>query len=231
VAFKEGDWEVSAGFYLLVGCPPKHALVSSFADGGKGVFSQEAQRCTQCSTNEYILDTNNSLVSCQPCPVGATCDGPTLQPKVPGSIWEARLVTGQYILVSCPPGYELINTDGGVFSFTAQQCSLCPPRFYCSGAATGRQSCPRGSFSPAGSSTASACVSAILVEAILALAISVQAFGPSLQLGFRNALASTCQLAVDHIVITSVSASSSRRITAESIQVLIPYDPQSLISS
>ena len=225
-----GDWAVSGGFYLLVGCPPRHALVSSFADGGKGIFSQEAQRCIQCSTSEYILDTNNSLVSCQPCPVGATCDGPALQGKVPGSVWEAENVTSKYILVSCPPGYELINTDGGVFSFIAQQCSLCPPRFYCAGAASGKQSCPRGSFSPAGSSTTSACFTAVLVEAILALATSVPSFGPSQQLGFRNALAYTCQVAVDHVVITSISASNSRRISTASIQVLFYlYSQHSLL--
>jgi hypothetical protein len=174
----------------------------------------------QCSPNEYILDTNSSLVPCQPCPVGATCDGANLISKIPGAVWEARNRKSQYILISCPPGYELINTAGGIFSFTAQQCSLCPPRFYCSGAATGKNSCPGGTFSPAGSSAASACAAAVLVEAILSLAMSVQGFDPSLQLSFRHALAFTCQVAVDHIVITSISAANSRRSPAASIQVI-----------
>ncbi len=216
-----GDWALSDGFYLLVGCPPGNALVSSFKGGGNGAFSQEAQRCMQCSADEYILNTNNSLVTCQPCPVGATCDGSNLRSKVPGSVWEAKNITSQYILVSCPPGYELVNTAGGVFSFTAQQCSLCPPRSYCSGLATGRHSCPGGTFSPAGSSAASACAPAVLVETILSLAISLQDFGPSLQLSFRSALAFTCQVAVDRIVINSISASNSRRNPSASIQVTL----------
>ena len=44
----------------------------------------------------------------------------------------------------------------------------------------------------------------VLVEAILALPLSAQAFDSSLQLGFRNALAFTCQVPVDHVVITSL---------------------------
>jgi hypothetical protein len=221
VSFKEGDWALSDGFYLLVGCPRGHALVSSFSGNGYGVFSQEAQRCVQCNTNEYILDTNSSLVTCKPCPVGATCDGSNLHPKVPGSVWALKNSTSQYILAACPPGYDLLNTAGGVFSFTAQQCSLCPPRYYCSGVASGRLSCPGGTFSPAGSSAAIACTAAVLVEIILSLAISLQDFDPSLQLGYRNALAYTCQVAVDHIVITSISVSNSLRSITSSIQVKV----------
>ena len=221
VIFAVGDWTVSGGVYLLVGCPPGYALVSSFASvgTGQGVFAQDAQGCVKCDSNEYILNTNSSLYTCQPCPIGATCNGFTLQPKVAGSSWLAKNSTGQYVLISCPPGYELLNTVGGVFSFTAQQCSLCPSSFYCLGAASGALPCPSGSFSPAGSSSNGACAVAVLVQAIIALPIAASAFDDKLQLGFRNALAFTCQVAVNYVTITSISSLSSRRITTNSIQV------------
>ena len=197
----------------MVGCPPGHALVSSFTASGSGrnAFAQEAQRCVQCATDQYILDPNSSLVSCQPCPIGATCDGITLHAKVQGSVWMAMNTTGQYVLASCPPGYELLNSVGGIFSYTVQQCSLCPPSFYCSGASVGKLSCPGGSFSPAGSSAIGACTPAVLVSAVISLPISAPEFDTGLQIGFRNALAYTCGMAVDRVVITSISSASSRR--------------------
>jgi hypothetical protein len=210
VIFSAGTWVVSSGIYLLVGCPKGHSLISS----SNGVsFSQEAQRCSACDRTQYIINTNNSLFSCQPCPAGAVCDGSDLIARVQGSIWTVSNLTGQYILTSCPPGYELLNTAGGVFSYAVQQCNVCPTKFYCPGAASSRLPCPEGSFSPSGSSAISACAAVVLVEAVAALPLSVVEFDSSKQRGLVTAMAYTCEVPVDHVAITSISP--SRRTAAE----------------
>mmetsp|Transcript_4921 Transcript_4921/g.10911 ORF Transcript_4921/g.10911 Transcript_4921/m.10911 type:complete len:912 (+) Transcript_4921:5124-7859(+) len=207
VIFSSGAWVVSAGIYLLVGCPKGHALISSI-DGIS--FSQEAQRCSACGSNQYITSTNNSLFSCQPCPAGAVCDGSDLKARVQGSVWVVSNLTGQYVLVRCPPGYELLNTAGGVLSYAVQQCSICPTKFYCPGAASSRLPCPEGSFSPSGSGALRACVAVVLVEVVVALPLSSLDFDSSKQGGFVAALAYTCEVPVDHVTITSISQSRQR---------------------
>jgi hypothetical protein len=61
-----------------------------------------AQECVLCQTNEYILDPNIPRFRCQSCPVGAVCNGSSLQGLVKGSVWVADYVAGQYRLVGCP---------------------------------------------------------------------------------------------------------------------------------
>jgi hypothetical protein len=67
-----------------------------------GAISILSQECVLCQPNEYILDPNNPLFSCQPCPVGAACDGSSLQGVVKGSVWVADYSSGQYRLIGCP---------------------------------------------------------------------------------------------------------------------------------
>ncbi len=61
-----------------------------------------AQECVSCQPDEYILDPNNPRFICQPCPIGAVCDGSSLHGLVKGSVWVADNSLGQYRLVGCP---------------------------------------------------------------------------------------------------------------------------------
>ena len=103
VAFPLGEWVVSEGMYILVGCPPGHALLNAV----EGRFSQDVQQCVACQTGQYVLNPNSSIFSCRACPTGAICDGSGLKGAVAGSLWEANASTGVYMLVSCPAGYAL----------------------------------------------------------------------------------------------------------------------------
>jgi hypothetical protein len=214
VIFSSGTWVVSFGIYLLVGCPRGHALISS-SDGVS--FSQGAQRCVACGNNQYIINTNNSLFSCQPCPAGAECDGSDLKAKVQGSIWLVSNLTNQYVLDSCPPGYELQNTVGGVFSYAVQQCQTCPTRYFCPGAAASRLPCPGAGFSPSGSSSVGSCAAVVFVESVAAIPMSVADFDASKKSGLITAFALACSVPIDHVAITSVNP--SRRRSKVSIQV------------
>jgi hypothetical protein len=214
VIFSSGTWVISSGIYRLVGCPKGHALVAS-SDGIS--FSQEAQRCSPCGGNQYITNTNSSITSCQPCPAGAECDGSDLKGKVQKSVWMVSNQTGQYILVSCPPGYDLLNTAGGIFSYAAQQCTICPTKFYCPGAAPNRLPCPEGKFSTPGSSTIDSCVNMVLVDVVIALPLSVSDFDSPKQHGLVTAVAYTCGVPVDHVSIISITP--SRRTAGASVQV------------
>ena len=62
-----GIWIVSAGFYKLIGCPEGYQLIDSNAIG---LFSRDTQTCHQCSSTQYIINSNMSNISCQPCPKG-----------------------------------------------------------------------------------------------------------------------------------------------------------------
>jgi hypothetical protein len=135
------------------------------------------------------------------------CDGSDLKAKVQGSVWMVSNLTGQYVLTSCPPGYELLNTAGGSFSYAAQQCNVCPIKFYCPGAAFSRLPCPEGSFSPSGSNSISSCVAVVLLEAVVALPLLEVEFDSARQRGLVTALANTCEVPEDHVTITSISQS------------------------
>ena len=67
-----------------------------------GSVSMLAQECVLCQPDEYILDPNNPRFSCQPCPIGAVCDGSSLRGLVEDSVWFADNAIGQYRLVGCP---------------------------------------------------------------------------------------------------------------------------------
>ena len=57
--------------------------------------------CVSCSKYQYVVNPN--LFKCQDCPIGAQCDGSSLQGLLSGSTWMPSNITGEYILKGCPP--------------------------------------------------------------------------------------------------------------------------------
>ena len=198
-----GAWRISNGVYVLVACPYAHQLVNSI--GGK--FSQDVQECVSCLPNQYILNPNVSAYSCQDCPVGAVCNGESLQGLIPGSTWEADLATGQYVLTSCPAGYTLINTfnDGVRFSFLNQECMRCPATFFCVGGNAAAQACPQGSFSPAGSNSSAQCAQATFVLITVTLPLSLVNFTAQKQAAFSEALALALGQSAGQVLLDSIA--------------------------
>ena len=159
-------------------------------------------------------------MACQPCPLGASCDGAGLIGNVPGSVWVEDWSSGQYRLVSCPPGYELLNTAGdeNAFSATSQQCSLCPSSSYCIGGSVPSAACPQGLFSPAGANSSQFCVYAVLVELTINLPMAKTTFDAHKQLLFSMAIARAINIKSENVVIESIS--QERRSNNGSIQVV-----------
>ena len=211
-----GLWVIRSGMYRLIACPSGYQLINSI----DGVFSHDIQQCVACSSSEYILDSNNSNYTCQQCPVGAICDGSTLQSVVPGSLWLPDWEFGQYLLKSCPPGYELLNTQGdsNAFSYGAQECSLCPDTTYCLGGTSLHIPCPENTFSLPGSNSSSSCFAVIYVELTVWLPIAKSNFTPATQVLFAQALADTVVTPVGRVLIQSIT--TNRRSEMPSIQII-----------
>jgi hypothetical protein len=66
------------------------------------LFLHAIQQCRRCSTDQYILDSNDPKFKCMSCPAGAICNGGLLQASVQGATWTADVNAGQYVLQSCP---------------------------------------------------------------------------------------------------------------------------------
>jgi predicted outer membrane repeat protein len=62
-----GIWEIVSGYYKLISCPAGYQLVNA---NGNGMFSRDIQTCHQCSSSQYILNSNLSNFTCQQCPKG-----------------------------------------------------------------------------------------------------------------------------------------------------------------
>jgi hypothetical protein len=112
VSFPLGSWTKDSGIFKLVGCPPGYQLQNK-ADGV--TFSQDSQRCFQCSQNQYVVDSNDPNFSCNRCPVGAICNGSSLRGLVNRSVWAPDYKTGLYILRSCPK-VQRINQHFDLFA-------------------------------------------------------------------------------------------------------------------
>ena len=115
-----------------VSCQPKSST--------KTLTGQSTRRACACDVEFYLIITNKGAagesLSCQACPKGAQCangecalrntnltcsDGKS---KVIGE-WVIDSATGQYMLTSCPAGYELRTADEQG-SADLQQCFKCP---------------------------------------------------------------------------------------------------------
>ena len=208
VNFTLGTWIISYGMYRLIGCPPGHQLVNMI----NGAFSHDAQNCLACPVTSYIFDPNNDTYSCQPCPVGASCDGNSLVGKVNGSLWTADSATGIYMLQSCPAGYQLqaATTD-------SQQCLLCEASYYCVGGKSPSAACAEGSYAAPGSTSFSACTPTVFVQVVAMLPMTSNEFTATKQNTFKQALADAAGVSIGYVFISSVTAAGRR--TSSSIQV------------
>ncbi len=70
-----------------------------------------SQQCLPCKAQQYILDSNNPMISCQDCPIGAICDGSALLGRVSGSVWTPENQSGTYVLRYCPKVQESLPFD------------------------------------------------------------------------------------------------------------------------
>ncbi len=178
----------------------------------EGTISYESQQCIPCKKTEYVLDSNNSKYVCQPCPVGAYCDGISLFPMVNGSTWVADLQDGYYVLQSCPSGYELINTlpNSADFSYKSQMCLLCPASFYCLGGSEIGIACPTGTFSFVGANQSSQCFPVVLIVVTFTIQIARVELTYIKQTALINALAAAARCDPGKVIIDSMQG--ARRV-------------------
>ena len=216
VYFAVGDWEISHGKYILLGCPMGHQLANSIG----GSFSHDAQICFPCPVDSYIFDSNNSKLSCQPCPIGAVCDGGSLKGLVEGSVWDGNKETGLYTLSSCPRGYEMEAA-----SQYGQQCLLCPASSFCEGGTTAAIPCPQSTFSTPGSNSSEACKPVVFVTVEISLPLSPADF-QSNQDEFVRALSAAAGVDIGNVEVTSFSG-VSRRITPGKLKKQEHISPKS----
>ena len=206
----------AAGQYHLTLCPAGYRLVDT--DIATGLFSFASQRCVPCAADEYIVDTSSPNATCQPCPVGASCNGSMLQGLVNGSLWVLDRGAGMYVLQACPGGYELLNLGpSGVFAYVAQQCRLCPPGYYCPGGISSAVQCPSEHYAPTGAASIAACQSAVFVVVDTTMPLLKTQFTAEKQQIYVQALAQTAQVSADDVEITDVS--QLRRAGAPSIDI------------
>jgi hypothetical protein len=111
--------------------------------------------CTLCKSGTYSVsplasgsESSTASPACLPCPAGGNCSlGGADIHFSDKEIW--RVIDGMYILVSCPSGYQKINstagTSKGKFSSISQQCKVCLPEQYIVNPDTDLcQQCPPG---------------------------------------------------------------------------------------
>jgi hypothetical protein len=201
----------STGLYILEACPFGYELIS--AGGSSNAQNQLFQQCANCSVTEYII---NTTYNCQQCPVGAICDGITLRARVLGSIWEPDYTLGQYLLTSCPQGYQI--HPAGKSNLALQQCSLCPAGSYCIGGDASSTQCPTGTFSQAGSIASTACLPAVFVQLVAVLPCTKSYFETK-QAAFAECVASMLNIGTDEVIVDQVIPMVYRRIGTTSLAI------------
>ena len=121
----DSRWSISDGVWVLFSCPAGYNLGS--------------QQCTLCPAGSYSLlpstraSVSSGVVSsCVNCPAGGDCIKGGADVHFQVGSWKP--INGVYHLISCPAGYQLVNsTDGtskGTFSPDLQQCKACLPGQY-----------------------------------------------------------------------------------------------------
>ena len=109
--------------------------------------------CVLCGPGTYSVSplagigTTPKQPACLNCPQTATCKGGS---DVIFSLGTWVVMAGMYQLVSCPPNYQLINSDdSGVFQHDLQHCRQCQVGQYILNPNSSDfvcQNCPTGSY-------------------------------------------------------------------------------------
>jgi hypothetical protein len=181
-----------------------------------------SQQCLPCKAQQYIIDSNNPRIACQECPIGAKCNGSSLNGLVEGSTWEPDWDSGSYLLRKCPSGYSFHNTSTSVSTFSSvyQECRFCTPSYYCVGGTAEASPCPSNTYSYAGSTSSTACITVSFVALAMSLPMSKSDFNVQRQNQFKSSVAASVGTSVDHIVIASIEDLSRRSATNPSIKVV-----------
>jgi len=119
-----GVWNQTADdTWRLINCPPGHSLVNSLDGTSNGDFSHDAQQCSPCDSDEYVI--NPSTGACQKCPPGMVCSEGQVESFVTlNSTWVAE--NGIWWLRSCPIGYKVYNESAEL-----QECQFCAAGYQC----------------------------------------------------------------------------------------------------
>ena len=136
--------------------------------------------CIPCSSDQYVIDSNNAAHSCQTCPAGGVCNGSAFLPSQ-GSEWTVDGAAGVYQIVGCAPGSYIIKEP-----YLMQACLPCEAGSYCTGGADPRLKCAADTFSTPLSSSKDACVGAEFVDLTISLPISEEEFTANKQAAFSS---------------------------------------------
>ena len=138
---------LQAGFNV---CPSGSILVPDEVGATNG-----SAMCTRCKAGTYsirpLAGLSGGLPACFNCPIGSDCSKGGAEVLFKAGIWSD--VDGEYILIACPAGHQLINsTTGsskGIFSSSQQECRACNQGKYIINPNTDEcQPCPPGIYHP-----------------------------------------------------------------------------------
>jgi hypothetical protein len=93
---------------------------------------------------------------------------------------------------------------------------MCPASSFCLGGVTQRQSCPVGTFAPEGSTKVESCKPAAFLALSVELPFSPVEFSVERRSAFRDAIAYTCGVAKESVVVDSAAAGINSSMTASS---------------
>ena len=110
----------------------------------------KSSSCDLCLEGTYSINPLAAVAggqhpSCLPCPAGMLCTGGN---RVQFLIGTWVIEENKYILIGCPQGHQLINTDiDGIFAYYAQTCYSCKQSQYIldsNNSMFACQNCPQG---------------------------------------------------------------------------------------
>jgi hypothetical protein len=206
--------DFSSGQYKLISCP--YGYEKSAFQGVDVSYAYMNQQCSACASNQFILYSSSNVYTCQNCPVGAVCNGTALSGLVPGSAWFPDFTSGQYVLRSCPMGYQAIGTGPRdlAISYSNQQCAMCDPGQYCIGGSASSTACPAGTFSRPGANASKSCYSVIFVQIDILLITTMSYFQP-IKSKFVSCMADSLRVDKDNFIVYSVIPQVYRRTSGE----------------